>query len=109
MRAGSDIGYCDSNYKNNNTVPNLPSEEDVTNHLESMGFEVNDIRVGDNDLDIYITYNGLSYDFVDFDWDCYESFDKVNYLKEYDEVYSMCCGASVDTDVRRCDSCQEAL
>ena len=84
MRAGSNIGYCDSEFRNNNTVPNLRSEEDVTNHLESMGFEVNDIRVGDNDLDIYITYNGLSYDFVDFDWDCYESFDKDNYLKEYD-------------------------
>lgn len=108
-RAGSDIGYCDSDYRKNNTVPNLPSEEDVTKHLESMGFEVEDVRVGDNDLDIYINHEGLAYDFIDLDWDCYELFAMDDYLKEYSDVYSMCCGGSVDTDVRRCGSCQEAL
>jgi len=108
-RAGSDIGYCDSDYRNNNTVSNLPSEEDVTKHLESIGFHVADVRVGDKDLDIYIEYDGLAYDLVDLDWDCYESFGMDDYLKEYDDVYSMCCGASVDTDVRRCGSCREAL
>ena len=58
-RAGSDIGYCDSNYRENNTVSYMPSEEDVTKHLESMGFDVSDVRVGDKDLDIYIEYEGL--------------------------------------------------
>tara|TARA_R100000030_G_scaffold77526_1_gene60442 strand:+ start:446 stop:778 length:333 start_codon:yes stop_codon:yes gene_type:complete len=108
-RAGSDIGYCDSNYRKNNTVDYLPSEEDVTNHLQSMGFDVADVRVGDKDLDIYIEYEGLAYDLVDLDWDCYESFGVDDYLREYDEVYSLCCGASVDTDIRRCGSCLEAL
>jgi|TARA_R100000479_G_C6244330_1_gene150012 hypothetical protein len=108
-RAGSDIGYCDSNYRENNTVSYMPSEEDVTKHLESMGFDVSDVRVGDKDLDIYIEYEGLAYDLIDLDWDCYESFGIDDYLREYDEVYSMCCGASVDTDVRRCGSCHEAL
>ena len=108
-RAGSDIGYCDSDYRENNTVGYTPSEEDVTKHLESMGFDVADVRVGEKDLDIYIEYEGLAYDLTDLDWDCYKSFGTDDYLTQYDEVYSMCCGASVDTDVRRCGKCQEAL
>jgi hypothetical protein len=108
-RAGSDIGYCDSDYRANNTADNLPSDKEVASHLESMGFDVEDVRVGDNDLDIYINYEGLAYDLLDLDWDCYETFEKEDYLREYNDVYSMCCGSSVNIDIRRCGSCQEAL
>ena len=107
-RAGSDIGYCDSDYRENSS-PMLPSEGDVTNHLVSMGFEVDDLRLGDNDLDIYISHKGVGYDFIDLSWDDYETFTFQDYLKGYDNIYSMCCGADYHRDFGRCAHCKECV
>ena len=107
-RAGSDIGYCDSNHRENGS-PMLQSEGDVTNHLASMGFEVEDVRVGDDDLDIYINYGGVAYEFIDLSWDDYNNFSQEDYLKGDDKIYSMCCGADYKPDFGRCAHCKECV
>jgi len=107
-RAGSDIGYCDSDHRENGS-PMLSSEADVTKHLVSMGFEVEDVRVGDDDLDIYINYEGVAYEFIDLTWDDYDNFSQEDYLKGYDNIYSMCCGADYNPDFGRCASCKEGV
>ena len=108
-RAGNDIGYCDSDYRKNNTVDFQPSEKEVRESLESLGFSVEDIRLGERDLDLYITHETIAYDFIDLDWDSYNTFTKDDYLNQYDNAWAACCGAEYDTDWRRCGECQEAL
>ena len=52
MRAGSDIGYCDSDH------PKAPfewCEEDIKANVEALGFNLDDVNLGDNEMDLYLT------------------------------------------------------
>jgi len=108
-RAGSDIGYCDSDWRENNTIDIRPSDSSVENYLSSMGFDNVDVRTGDNDLDISFTYKGVFYAHYDLDWDSYENFEFVDYLSDADQKESACCGATLYDDSRRCGYCKESL
>ena len=108
-RAGSDIGYCDSDYRENNTNRNLPSDEEVTKHLESIGLQVDDLRLGEEDLDIYFVHEGICYEIHDLDWDDYECFEKEDYLENYSECLSSCCGAAIDKGEKFCLHCEAFL
>ena len=60
-------------------------------------------------LDISFTYEGVFYAHYDLDWDSYENFELVDYLRDADQKESACCGASFDEDIRRCGYCKESL
>tara|TARA_R100000278_G_scaffold38353_1_gene34013 strand:+ start:2051 stop:2344 length:294 start_codon:yes stop_codon:yes gene_type:complete len=91
MRAGSDIGYCDSDYRANNTVENFVyTENDIKANLESLGFELVDITFCDFTIDLYIKdkKTGKEYDFYDLRYDEYEYFIRKDFLNNYDEIFT---------------------
>jgi hypothetical protein len=112
MRAGSDIGYCDSDYRENNTVDNFAyTEKDIIANVEALGFNLHDVQLGDKKMDLYLedkdTYVG--YDYLNFEYTIYETFTRKDFLREYDEIYSPCCGADIIEDYGRCKHCKEAV
>ena len=112
MIAGSDIGYCDSNYRENNTVDIFSyCEKSMRANLEKLGFEVGHIYLKENNLDLHLTDldTRISYDFEDLDYDTYETFTREDFLREYDERFSPCCSADIYEDYGRCKHCKEAV
>lgn len=108
MRAGSDIGYCDSDY------PRAPfdwCEEDIKANVNALGFDLEDVHLGDNKMDLYLTdkETKIGYDYSDLEYHIYETFVRKDFLREYDERYSPCCGSDIIEDYGRCKKCKEAI
>tara|TARA_R100001440_G_scaffold13790_1_gene23756 strand:- start:226 stop:555 length:330 start_codon:yes stop_codon:yes gene_type:complete len=108
MRAGSDIGYCDSDY------PRAPfewCEQDIKANVEALGFNLEDVNLGTYKMDLYLTDKDtyVGYDFFNFEYTIYETFTRKDFLREYDEIYSPCCGADIIEDYGRCKHCKEAV
>ena len=112
MRAGSDIGYCDSDYRENNTVDNFPyCEEDIIAHLRTLQFFVNAVELREEEMDLYLEDNEtrVSYNFYGLEYSYYEEFTRKDFLREYDERFSSCCGSDIYEDYGRCKHCKEVL
>ena len=108
MRAGSDIGYCDSDQ------PKAPfewCEQDIRTNLKAFGFEVGHIYLKDNNFDLYLTDidTQVGYDFEDLEYTTYEEFTRNDFLKEWDQRFSPCCGADIIADYDRCKHCKEVV
>ena len=108
MRAGSDIGYCD------NDQPKAPfewCEQDIRTNLKALGFEVGHIYLKDNNFDLYLTDidTQVGYDFEDLEYTTYEEFTRNDFLKEWDQRFSPCCGADIIADYDRCKHCKEVV
>ena len=108
MRAGSDIGYCDSDY------PRAPfewCEQDIKANVEALGFNLADVILGDNKMDLYLkdSENNVAYDFYDLEYSIYEKFTRRDFLREWGERFSPCCGADIIEDYGRCKHCKEAV
>jgi len=108
MRAGSDIGYCDSDH------PKAPfewCEKDIKSNVEALGFNLADVKLGDSKMDLYLedSDNNVAYDFYDLEYSIYETFIRKDFLREWDERFSPCCGADIYEDYGRCKHCKEAV
>jgi hypothetical protein len=108
MRAGSDIGYCDSDH------PKAPfewCEEDIKANVETLGFDLEDVTLGAYKMDLYLIDkdNSVAYDYIDLEYDTYKVFNRNDFLKEYDNRFSPCCGADIYEDFGRCKRCKEAV
>lgn len=108
MRAGSDIGYCDSDH------PKAPfewCEKDVKANVEALGFELEDVILGDYKMRLYLIDKdtNVAYDYEDLEYTTYETFTRRDFLREYDERFSPCCGADIYEDYGRCKRCKEAV
>ena len=108
MRAGSDIGYCDSEH------PKAPiewCEKDIEANLEALGFSLFDVNLGDYKMDLYITDKDtqVGYDYIDLPYGIYEIFTRKDFLRDYDERYSPCCGADILEEIGRCKHCKETV
>ena len=108
MRAGSDIGYCDSDY------PRAPfewCEQDIKANVEALGFTLEDVKLGDHKMDLYLTdkETHTGYDYIDLPYDIYQIFTRKDFLRDYNERYSGCCGADIIEDYGRCKHCKEAV
>tara|TARA_Y100000114_G_C11655508_1_gene276378 strand:- start:393 stop:707 length:315 start_codon:yes stop_codon:yes gene_type:complete len=93
MRAGTDIGYCDSDYRENNTMNNFPyCEEDIIAHLRKLEFYVNAVELREEKMDLYLEDNEtlISYNFYDLEYYLYEEFTRKDFLREYDERFTPC-------------------
>lgn len=98
MRAGDDIGYCDSDYRDGSMLFSHDlSEEIIRGQMSDMGFRLEDVQLGEYMMQLYLcdTDTGVLYDFFDLEIDIYESFTRKDFLKEYDERWSPCCGEEV--------------
>jgi hypothetical protein len=87
MRAGSDIGYCDSDH------PKAPfewCEKDIKANVEALGFELVDVVLGDYKMDLHLTDidTKIGYDYYDFEYKFYEKFTRKDFLNEYDEKWT---------------------
>jgi len=112
MRAGSDIGYCDSDYRENNTVDNFAyTEKDIIANVEALGFNVYDVILGQDKMDLYLEDKDtlVYYDYYNFEYLLYETFTRKDFLREYDGRFSGCCGADIIEDYGRCKHCKEAI
>lgn len=108
MRAGSEIGYCDSDY------PRAPfewCEQDIKANVEALGFNVADVQLGENKMDLYLedSDTSVAYDFYDLEYSTYEQFTRRDFLREWDERFSPCCGSDIIEDYGRCKHCKEAV
>ena len=108
MRAGSDIGYCDSDYQR---APFQWCEQDIKANVEALGFNLADVILGDNKMDLYLkdSENNVAYDFYDLEYSIYEKFTRRDFLREWGERFSPCCGADIIEDYGRCKHCKEAV
>ena len=82
MRAGSDIGYCDSDY------PKAPfewCEQDIKANVEALGFKLEEVILGDYKMRLYLIDKNtdLAYDFEDLEYDIYETYTRKDFLTEY--------------------------
>tara|TARA_R100001086_G_scaffold14069_1_gene7088 strand:+ start:1285 stop:1611 length:327 start_codon:yes stop_codon:yes gene_type:complete len=107
MRAGNDIGYCDSEH------PKAPfewCEKDIEANLEALGFSLYDVNLSDYKMDLYITdkETNVAYDFYNLEYYFFENFLREDYLKEYDERWSGCCGSEL-LDCGICKHCKEIV
>ena len=107
MRAGSDIGYCDSDH------PKAPFEwckEDIKANVEALGFNLDDVNLGDNKMDLYLTDKDtqVGYDYYNLEYKLYENFTAKDFLREYDDRFSGCCTANINL-YGRCEHCKEAI
>ena len=80
MRAGSDIGYCDSDH------PKAPfewCEKDVKANVEALGFELEDVILGDYKMRLYLIDKdtNVAYDFEDLYYDTYKTFTRRDFLR----------------------------
>jgi hypothetical protein len=108
MRAGSDIGYCDSDH------PKAPfewCEQDIKTNVEALGFMLEEVILGDYKMRLYLIDKdtNVAYDYEDLYYDTYETFTRRDFLKEYDNRFSPCCGADIIEDYGRCKQCKEAI
>ena len=108
MRAGTDIGYCDSDH------PKAPFEwckEDIKANVEALGFHLEDVNLGDYKMDLYLIdkETDITYHYDDLDLSSYETFTRKDFLREYDEIFSPCCGSDIIEDFGRCKQCKEAI
>ena len=108
MRAGSEIGWCDSDH------PKAPfewCEQDIKANVEALGFNLADVRLGENKMDLYLedSDTNVAYDFYDLEYAFYEVFTRKDFLREWDERFSPCCGADIIEDYGRCKHCKEAV
>ena len=90
MRAGSDIGYCDSDY------PKAPfewCEQDIKANVEALGFKLEEVILGDYKMRLYIIDKDthVAYDYEDLEYTTYETFTRRDFLREWDERFSPCC------------------
>jgi hypothetical protein len=108
MRAGSDIGYCDSDYPRTNFEW---CELDIQANIEALGFELEDVHLSDCVMDLYLIDKdtNVAYDYIDLPYHIYETFTRRDFLKEYDNRFSPCCGADIYEDYGRCKHCKEAV
>ena len=91
MRAGSDIGYCDSEYRAKHTVDNFCyTKNDIKANVEAMGFELEDVQFFDHGIDLYLVDNktGIGYDFFNLRYDEYECYIRKDFLKMADEFWN---------------------
>lgn len=112
MRAGSDIGYCDSDYRENQTISNfIFTEKDIKANIEAMGFDLEDVILGENKMDLYLTdkETAIGYDYINLEYHNYETFTRKDFLREWNERYSPCCGSDIVEDYGRCKRCKEAI
>ncbi len=112
MRAGGDIGYCDSDYRENNTVDNFPyCEEDIIAQLRTKEFFVNAVELREENMDLYLEDNQtlVTYIFYNLEYYLYKEFTRKDFLREYDERFSPCCSADIYEDYGRCKHCKEAV
>tara|TARA_R110001583_G_scaffold35622_7_gene118331 strand:- start:317 stop:661 length:345 start_codon:yes stop_codon:yes gene_type:complete len=112
MRAGSDIGYCDSEYRRNNTnntYGNI-SESDVESTVESFGFIMHDANLCEEAIDLYLIdkETEIAYDYFDLSYEDYNRFKRKDYLEYYDQRYSACCQADVDSK-SVCEYCKKVI
>ena len=86
MRAGSDIGYCDSDYREHNTHSYI-SDDFVNNIVEAAGFDLFDAQLGEKTLDLYIIdkETDIEYDYYDLSYDELESYTRKEFLNNYDQ------------------------
>lgn len=89
MRAGSDIGYCDSDYRENNTHSYI-CDDFVNNIVEAAGFDLFDAQLGEKTLDLYITdkETDIDYDYYDLSYDELESYTRKEFLNNYDQKHT---------------------
>lgn len=88
MRAGSDIGYCDSDH------PKAPfewCEEDIKANVEALGFELVDVQLFDHGIDLYLVdkKSGIGYDLYNLLYDEYEYFTRKDFIKMADECHNI--------------------
>ena len=108
MRAGSDIGYCDSDH------PKAPfewCEQDIKANVEALGFNLVGVHLGDYKMQLYLIDKDtdVAYDYEDLEYDTYETFTREDFLRNWDERFSSCCGADIIEDIGRCKHCKEAV
>lgn len=108
-RAGSDIGYCDSDYRENHTIDPQPTVKEIIKSLKNYHFEYIDVQAGDQNIDLSFEYKGVWYAHYDLPYDLYDEFEFIDYIKEANQKETACCGASFDEDIRRCNHCKENL
>jgi len=108
MRAGSDIGYCDSDYSR---APFVWCEKDIQANVEALGFCLEDVQLGDYKMDLYLIDKDtdVAYDYEDLEYSTYEKCTRTDFLKDYSNRYSPCCGADIIEDYGRCKHCKEAI
>jgi len=108
MRAGSEIGWCDSNH------PKAPfewCEQDIKANVEALGFNLADVMLGEDKMDLYLedSDTNVAYDFYDLEYCFYEKFTRNDFLREWDKRFSPCCGSEIIEDYERCKQCKEAI
>jgi hypothetical protein len=108
MRSGSDIGYCDSDYSR---APFEWCEQDIKANVEALGFYLEDVNLGEYKMDLYLTDKdtSIAYDYENLEYDTYEILTRKDFLNEYDNRYSPCCGADIIEDYSRCKHCKETI
>ena len=108
MRAGSDIGYCDSDHPK---APLELCEEDIKANVEALGFELDSVIIGGNIIELYLTDKDthVCYDYYDLEQDIYKEFTRKDFLREWDQRFSGCCNADIIDDHNICKHCKESV
>ena len=90
MRAGSDIGYCDSEFKKDWRTPFNYTEEDIKANVEALGFKLNHVTLCEKVMDLAIVdlQTGIGYDYYDLEYSVYEVWIKNDFLNSYNEMFN---------------------
>ena len=107
-RAGSDIGYCDSDYRDNNTTDNNPSSSDIEESFEKSGCTDVMAITSEHYIDeISFVYEGIFYRRYDLEYSEYDNTTFQDFMIDCDETESACCGGSYCPNERICNFCEE--
>ena len=84
--------------------------KEVTAWLKEQGATLIDVMEGETTCDINFDFNGAWFNVEDLSLEDFEDMSDINdMIAIYDDTGTSCCGASYDSDHRRCHHCQEAF
>ena len=91
-RAGSDIGYCDSDYRDTfcSQENYNYTEDDIRTNVEALGFKLNEVQLCESTMELYITdaKTGISYDYYDLEYHIYDVWTRQDFLISYNEKFN---------------------
>ena len=83
---------------------------DLESTVESFGFIMHDANLCEEAIDLYLIdkETEIAYDYFDLSYEDYNRFKRKDYLEYYDQRYSACCQADVDSK-SVCEYCKKVI
>lgn len=81
----------------------MDKREEKISYLESLGLSIENI-ISEDETSIFFEHEGNYYEIQEKEFSVGDSLD---YIINFSEIYSSCCGEPLDTDFMVCPLCRE--